>query len=72
MIPASLFSELMSLSVPERIDLVEALRDSIAEDADAVPLTDWQRLELDTCLKEYQGCPDDGETWEQVKAGIDA
>lgn len=63
-------NELLALSVPERISLVEALWDSIAKDADAVPLTDWQRLELDACLEECRAEPDDGETWAEVKAEI--
>lgn len=67
--PASL-SKLLALSVPERISLVEALWDSIAKDTDAVPLTDWQRLELDACLEECRADSDDGETWAEVKAEI--
>jgi len=38
-------SALFNLSIPERIRLVEALWDSIAQEANAVPLPDWQRLE---------------------------
>lgn len=64
------FNELLTLSVPERIDLVEALWDSIARDADAVPLMDWQRSELDACLEECLTHPDEGQTWAEVKAEI--
>lgn len=64
------FSELLELSIPERIRLVEHLWDSIAKDAEAVPLTDWQRRELDACLDECQADPDGGESWVQVKADI--
>ena len=64
-------SELFTLSIPERIRLVEALWDSIAQDAEAVPLANWQCLELDACLEKCQtGSEADGETWEQVKADI--
>ena len=67
--PSSL-SEIFELSVRERIHLVEALWDSIAKDADAVPLTDWQRRELDACLEDYLINPEEGETWAKVKADI--
>jgi putative addiction module component (TIGR02574 family) len=67
--PVSL-SELFELSVPERIRLVEDLWDSIAKDAEAVPLTDWQRRELDACLEECSADPEGGESWAQVKADI--
>ena len=63
-------SEIFDLSVPERIHLVEALWDSIAKDAESVPLTDWQRLELDACLEDFRVNPEDGESWAKVKADI--
>ena len=65
-----ILSKLFNLSIPERIQLVEALWDSIAQDANSVPLLDWQCRELDACLEECQSEPDQWETWEQVKADI--
>lgn len=66
----ALISELLELSIPERLRLVEDLWDSIAKDAEAVPLTDWQRRELDACLDEWHAAPEDGESWAQTKADI--
>ncbi|MDF9391330.1 MULTISPECIES: addiction module protein [Methylococcus] len=63
-------SELFELSVPERIRLVEHLWDSLAKDAEAVPLTDWQRRESDACLDGCRAAPEGGESWAQVKADI--
>ena len=40
-------ADVMSLSVPERIQFVEDLWDSIAELPEEVPLTDEQKTELD-------------------------
>lgn len=57
------------LSVEERIALVEELWDSIAE---ATPLTEAQRAELDRRLEEHKRYPDDVVPWEVIKASITA
>lgn len=50
-------SDIRKLSVAERIQLVEDIWDSIAADADAVPLTDDQRSELDRRIADAEpGC----------------
>ena len=63
-------AELFKLSIADRLNLVEALWDSIAKDAEIVPLTEWQRLELDACLEDCRVNPEDGESWAKVKADI--
>ncbi len=57
------------LSVEERISLVEEIWDSIAE---ATPLTDAQRAELDRRLQDHEANPEDVVPWEVVKASITA
>ena len=57
------------LSVEERIELVEEIWDSIAE---ATPLTEAQRRELDRRLQDHEANPDDVLPWEVVKASITA
>jgi putative addiction module component (TIGR02574 family) len=57
------------LSVEERIALVEELWDSIAE---ATPLSEPQRAELDRRLEEHKRNPNDVVPWEVVKASITA
>ena len=57
------------LSVEERLALVEELWDSIAE---ATPLTDAHRAELDRRLAEHEANPDDVVPWETIKASITA
>jgi len=59
--------ELRSLLVAERIQLVEDLWDSIAEDSGSLQLTDAQRAELDRRLDDFEAAPGAGESWEEVK-----
>ena len=65
-------ADMSELSVPERILLVEDLWDSIAKDADAVPITRAQRAELDLRLEAHTRDPDEGETWETIRARLDS
>ena len=46
--------DLRTLSIDERIQLVEEIWDSIAVDQAALPLTDEQRVELDRRLDAYE------------------
>ncbi len=62
--------DILSLSVPERIQLVEDIWDSIAEVPEAVPLTEAQKAELDRRLDAYHAKPDEGSPWETVKERI--
>lgn len=62
--------EVLRLPVVERLRLVEAIWDSIAEQGDAVPLTDAQRAELDRRVAEHEADPDDVVPWEDIKASI--
>ncbi|TWJ33035.1 addiction module protein [Geobacter argillaceus] len=59
--------EILSLSIPERIQLVEDLWDSIAADQNAVEITEMQKHELDKRLADYALNPDDGDTWNEVR-----
>ena len=46
--------DLRTLSIGERMQLVEDLWDSIAADQAVLPLTDEQRIELDRRLDAYE------------------
>lgn len=59
--------ELLKLSVPERIQLVEDLWDSIAADAEDFPLTDAQKAELDRRLEEHEADPGSAIPWSEVR-----
>ncbi len=63
-------SEILGLPVQDRIQLVEAIWDSIAEAPDAIELSDSQRSELDKRLAEYHDDPSLGSPWSEVRARI--
>jgi len=65
-----LVAEILALPVPERVRLVEAIWDSISAVPEALPLTDWQKEELDRRLAEFEADPDAGSTFEEVFARI--
>jgi putative addiction module component (TIGR02574 family) len=56
-----------NLSVPERLDLVEDIWDSIAQDAESLELTAEERAELDRRLAEHARDPRSAIPWETVK-----
>ena len=64
------FASLLHLSVPERIQLVEDLWDSIGNDADSLPVPDWQKQELARREADLQRDPSLVKSWEQVKESI--
>jgi putative addiction module component (TIGR02574 family) len=63
--------DLSTLSVSERIQLVEDLWDSIAAETGDVPLTDVQAAELDRRLADMDREPRAGDSWETVRARIE-
>ncbi len=54
-------------SIPQRIELIGQIWDSIPDSLDALPMPEWHREELDRRLKEADSAPDDAIPWEQVK-----
>jgi len=65
-----LVAEILALPVQERVRLVEAIWDSISAVPEALPLTQWQREELDRRLAEFEADPEAGSTLEDVFARI--
>lgn len=65
-----LIAEILALPVLERVRLVEAIWDSISAVPEALPLTRWQKEELDRRLAEFEADPDAGATLEEVFARI--
>jgi len=59
-------SDILSLSVPERILLVEDIWDSIAEVPESIPLSARQKAELDSRLQAYRRTPGKGAPWAVV------
>ena len=62
--------DVLSLSVSERIQLVEDIWDSIAAVPEQVPLSDAQKAELDRRLDAYRENPDEGSPWAQARERI--
>lgn len=63
-------SDILRLSLDERLQLVEDLWDSIAAIPESVPLTDAQREELDHRLENFHKNPESGSPWIDVKRRI--
>ena len=60
-------SEILQLSVAERIQLVEDIWDSIATVPEAISLTEEQRVEIERRLAAYQANPSEGIAWNNLK-----
>ncbi len=58
--------EIVRLPVEQRLQIAEAIWDSIRTAPDAVPLTEAQREELERRLKASRDDPDAGADWETV------
>lgn len=65
-----LVAEILALPVEDRVRLVEAIWDSISAVPEALPLTEWQKEELDRRLDDLEKNPDAGLTLEEVFARI--
>ncbi len=63
-------SEILQLSVAERIQIVEDIWDSISESPENLALSDAEKAELDTRLADYNQNPDEGIEWETLKKNL--
>ena len=63
-------ADILELDVADRLRLVQAIWDTIAEAPEAVPLTESERAELDRRLEDYYSDPDAGSPWSDVRARI--
>ena len=70
---STLLEEAEKLPIEERLELVEALWDSIAADAgvDRLPLPQWHLEELDRRIAEFDADPEEGSSWEDVRARLE-
>ncbi|PSB02813.1 addiction module protein [Merismopedia glauca] len=62
--------EITALSVSDRIRLVQAIWDTIADEQVYSNLITSQQQELDRRIADYEANPDDVLTWEEIKASI--
>ena len=59
-------TDTIELSIPERIQLVEDIWDTIATEAEAIELTEDEKRIIDERLEAYHRNPDLGSPWEDV------
>lgn len=59
-------ADVISLSIPERIQLVEDIWDTIAAEAQSIELTVEDKKIIDERLEAYHKNPDLGSPWEDV------
>jgi putative addiction module component (TIGR02574 family) len=69
MSPSQPLLEIEKLTVPQRLELIGLLWDSIPSEEPA-PLTDDQKQELDRRIAALDANPDSGRPWEEVEARI--
>jgi putative addiction module component (TIGR02574 family) len=55
------------LTIPERLDLIGRLWDSIPNTLEALPIPDWHHQELERRLAEADAHPEAAISWEQSK-----
>lgn len=60
--------EIQTLSIDERIRLVQAIWDSISASSEQLELTPHQRIELARRLADHTANPTDVISWEEIKA----
>jgi putative addiction module component (TIGR02574 family) len=58
------------LPLPERVELIEALWESIAAEGYEPPLTAAQADQLDRRLEAHRRSPDDVVSWDSIKANL--
>jgi putative addiction module component (TIGR02574 family) len=63
-------NDFRSLSVLERLALIEAIWESLEDQQDEAPLSDEHRALLDERIADMEANPGDGLTWEQLKAKL--
>ncbi|MDY7032957.1 MAG: addiction module protein [Thermodesulfobacteriota bacterium] len=59
-------TDVLALSIPERIQLVEDIWDTIAYEPEAIELTEEEKKIIDKRLEAYHRNPDSGSPWEDV------
>ena len=68
--PKLKMSDILELSVAERIQLVQDIWDSIAQVPESLDLTQDQKEELDRRLENLQKNPSSAVPWEELKTRI--
>jgi putative addiction module component (TIGR02574 family) len=62
--------QLLDLGVPEKLELVEALWESIAVTPEELPVHDWQKEELAARKAAFMEHPETAVSWEEARERI--
>ena len=63
-------SDILQLSIPERLQWVEAIWDSIAAQPESLPITESEKAYIDSRLADLRDNPDDDFSWEEVRDNL--
>jgi putative addiction module component (TIGR02574 family) len=63
-------SDIATMPIQKRLELVEDIWDSIAEMPEAIEVPEWHKKELDKRLEAYHANPREGSPWKEVKKRI--
>ncbi len=58
------------LSVPQRLELITLLWESIPNSPEALPVPEWHRQELEQRLAAAEANPDSALPWEELRARL--
>lgn len=64
------FSSLFDLEVSEKLELLEALWDSIAATPEELPVPEWQKQELAARKAAFLANPESGLSWQEARERI--
>ena len=67
----TLLAEAKKLSISERIELVEAIWDTIGQESASIPVPEAHKAELDRRLKDLADNPEAGSPWEEVRTRLE-
>lgn len=63
-------TEILQMSVAERVQIVEDIWDSIGKTPEDLPLSEAEKIKLDERLKNYHEAPNKGIEWETLKKNL--
>jgi putative addiction module component (TIGR02574 family) len=67
----TVLDDALRLPVPERIELVQAIWDSVVAESASVAVTDEQRTEIDRRLSDAASNPGDERPWSEVRSSLE-
>lgn len=72
MVIEHLLNDVVSLPLPDRLQLFDLLHENLRNDPGLASVTEQEKRFLDQRLSEYEAAPEEGSDWSEVDATIDA